>query len=327
MGPVPPWSFGDQVVRRCRSSDPERYEVNATEQAPSADWAALEHLWEDIADAWFKSEGERSTYLFRVARERLHTAGASPRLTIDDLLAAAAIPKDEVESWRLGDASPSGVDGTNSDPTHPLPPPPPDATHLTVYVHMKPPGPAAARPEGRGPEVPPEKWQALDALWRAVLGLEASIDALRLSLDGVRAEMEAAFKRPMNVEEKVHALQSDVVQWTKAKSRVHYSLPKVREFIHRATWASATPERKGVEGLVQDYIEPRVPPPDLDQVRERLEHLQKDRQVLFGQGNAVSQECRGVLAEIQRAFSALQRNAADRARKEREARRTKGKYL
>jgi hypothetical protein len=306
---------------------PGRYGVSPAEQVPSDDWAPVEHLWEDVAQAWFKPEGERATYLFRVPRERFPPADTGPPLTIETLLEAASIPKDEVESWHLGDTPPSGEGGTSPELGQPLPPPPPETTHLTVYVQVRPSAPAAVRGDGEDSEVPPEKWQALDALWRAVLGLEAAIDALRLSMDGLRAEMEAAFKRSMTVEDKVHALQADVVQWTKAKSRVHYALPKVREFVHRATWASATPERKAMEEVVETYIEPRVPPPDLNHVRERLEHLQKDRQVLFGQGNAVGQECRNILAEIQRAFSTLQRNAADRARKEREARRTKGKYL
>jgi uncharacterized protein YoxC len=186
---------------------------------------------------------------------------------------------------------------------------------------------AAVHDESGQPDVPPDKWQALEALWKAILGLEASIESLRLSMDGLRAELEAAFKKSLTVEDKVHALQADVAQWTKAKSRVHYALPKVREFIHRATWAAGVPERKRLEEVVRTHIEPRVPFPEVDQVREQLEHLQKDRQVLFGQGNTVSQECRAISAEIQRALSTLQRNAADRARKERSARREKGKYF
>jgi uncharacterized protein YoxC len=191
----------------------------------------------------------------------------------------------------------------------------------------QPPAQATVRHESGEQEVPPEKWQALDACWRAILGLEVSIDALRNSMDGLRAEMEAAFKKPLTVEEKVHAVQADVVQWNKAKSRVHYALPKAREFIHRATWASGVHERKRLEELVETYIEPRVPLPDMDQVREQLEHLQKDRQVLFGQGNSVYQECRGILSEIQRTVSTLQRNATDRARQKRSAGREKGKHL
>ncbi len=175
-------------------------------------------------------------------------------------------------------------------------------------------------------EIPLEKWQALEVVWKAILGLEASIDACRLSMDGLRAEMEAAFRKTLAVEEKLHASQADVAQWTKAKSRVHYALPKVREFIHRATWASVAPERKRLEEVVRNHVEPRNPLPEVDKVREQLEHLQKDRQVLFAQGNAVYQECRGITAEIQRAVGTLQRNAADNARRKRDAKRQKGKY-
>jgi hypothetical protein len=185
----------------------------------------------------------------------------------------------------------------------------------------------AARDESGGPAIPPEKWQALEAVWKAVLGLEASIETSRVGMDGLRAEMEAAFKKSLTVEEKLHALQADVAQWNKAKSRIHYALPKVREFIHRATWALAVPERKRLEEIYRNHIEPRVPFPEVDQVREQLEHLQKDRQVLFAQGNAVYQECRGIIAEIQRALSTLQRNAADRARQKRSAAREKGKFF
>jgi chaperonin cofactor prefoldin len=175
-------------------------------------------------------------------------------------------------------------------------------------------------------EVPPERWQALEALWKAILGLESSIETLRLGVDGLRSEMETAFKKSLVVEEKVHALQADVAQWNKAKGRIHYALPKAREFIHRATWASGQPERKMLEELFKSHIEPRIPLPEMDKVSEQLEHLQKDRQVLFAQGNSVSQECRGILAELQRALSTLQRNAADMARKKRSAGREKRKY-
>jgi uncharacterized protein YoxC len=144
-------------------------------------------------------------------------------------------------------------------------------------------------------QIPPEQWQALEALWKTILGLEASIDSSRLSMEGVRSEMETAFRRSMTVDEKVHGLQRDVAQW--------------------------------LEEIVKDHIEPRVPMPDVDQVREQLEHLQKDRQVLFAQGNAVLQECRGIIAEIQRAAGTLQRNAADNARRKRDAGRQKGKFF
>jgi hypothetical protein len=188
--------------------------------------------------------------------------------------------------------------------------------------------PAQAVPnEGGEQDIPLEKWQALEACWKTILGLEASIETSRLSMDGVRAEMEAAFKKALPVEDKLHALQSDVAQWDKAKNRVHYALPKAREFIHRATFALAVPERKRLEEIYRNHIEPRIPLPDVDSVREQLEHFQKSRQVLFAQGNSVYQECRGILGEISRALSALQRNAAERAREKRRAGREKGKHF
>jgi hypothetical protein len=170
-------------------------------------------------------------------------------------------------------------------------------------------------------------WQSLEKDWRTILGLEASIETSRQSMDSLRAEMEAAFKKQLTVEEKLNALQSDVAQWNKAKNRIHYALPKAREFIHRATWALGLPERKRLEEIFRTQIEPRVPFPEMDQLMEQLAHLQKERQVLFAQGNSVYQECRGIMGEIQRALSTLQRNAADNAFRKRSAKREKGKYF
>ena len=176
------------------------------------------------------------------------------------------------------------------------------------------------------PEVSEEQWQSLEALWKAILGLEAGIDAARLSADGLRGEMESAFRRQLNVDEKNNALQADVAQWTKAKTRLHHAIPKAREFVHRATWSLAVPERKKLDEVIRAHVEPRVPFAGVDQVRAQLEHLQKDRQILSAQGNAVSQDCRGILDEVNRAVRTLQQNAADRARQKRSAARTKGKF-
>jgi hypothetical protein len=287
----------------------------------------LKYRGEVVAEVWFKPEGEPSTLVFRIPQDRFQLSGLSRLLTIENLLRSVAISNEEVEWWRPGGVSHSGLDGTNPELRQPLPSPPPDATHLTVSVRLKPPAQSAEHDKGGEPEVPPEKWQDLEARWRAILGVEASIESLRLSMDGLRAEMEAAFRRSLAADEKVHALQADVAQWNKAKSRVHYALPRVREFIHRATWASTVPERKRLEELFKSHIEPRIPFPQMDREREQLEHLQKDRQVLLAQGNTVNQECRGITAEIQRALSTLQRNAADRARNKRSAGREKGKYF
>jgi hypothetical protein len=290
--------------------------VNFSEQVPSAEWAPLKYEGEEIAESRVEPEGEGLALVFRVLRNRVEVADVSRRVTLDKLLKAAAVSQDEVESWRLEDASrrrPDGADPEASDP--------PARDCLFIRVHLQ----RRSDAEGGGQEIPPETWQALEALWKAILGLEASIDASRLSLDGLRAEMEAAFKRPLAVDEKLHALQSDVAQLNGAKNRVHYALPKVREFIHRATWAAATPERKRLEEVFKNHIEPRNPLPEVDRVRAQLEHLQKDRQVLFAQGNSVAQECRGILGEIGRALSTLQRNAAENARRKRDAKSQKGK--
>ena len=127
--------------------------------------------------------------------------------------------------------------------------------------------------------------------------------------------MEAASRKMLTTEEKVHALNADVAQWNKAKSRVIYALPKVREFIHRSTWAMGTPERKKLEELFKNHIRPRIPFPQMDKVREQLENLLKDRQVLSAHGVTVYQECKSISADIQGAFRTLQSNAAANARK------------
>jgi hypothetical protein len=283
-------------------------------------------MGEELAEARLEPEGGGFTLVIRIPRDGFSSADAASRLTIENLLQAAATSTDDVESWCVGDAFHAKMDVADPELSRPLPPPT-DEGHLTIYVHLKSPASSAVHTEGGDQEVSPETWQALEAIWRSILGLETSIDTLRLSMESLRVEMEAAFRKSLVVEEKVHALQADVLQWTKAKNRIHFVLPKVREFIHRATWAPAIPERRRLEGIVETHIQPRVPLPEMDQVRDQLGHLQKDRQVLFAQGNSVYQEGRGFLLEIQRALSTLQRNAADRARAKRSAGREKGKHL
>ena len=139
--------------------------------------------------------------------------------------------------------------------------------------------------------------------------------------------METAVRASLTADEKVHALNADVAQWTKAKSRVHYALPKVKEFIHRATWALGTPERKKLEELFKDHVQPQVPFPEMDKVPEQLEFLLKDRQILSAHGVAVSQECASIAAEIQGVLRTLQSNAAANARKKMSAARAKGKFF
>ena len=130
----------------------------------------------------------------------------------------------------------------------------------------------------------------------------------------------------MTPEEKLHALNADVAQWKKAKSRVHYGLPRVKEFIHRATWSMGTPERKKLEELVKNHIHPHIPFPQMDKVPEQLENLLKDRQILSAQGTTVYQECKGISAEIEAALRTLQSNATAIAHKKRTA-PAKGKFF
>jgi hypothetical protein len=139
--------------------------------------------------------------------------------------------------------------------------------------------------------------------------------------------MEASSRRTLTADEKVHALNADVAQWNKAKSRILHSLPKVREFIHRATWAAGTPERKQLEELVKNHIRPRIPVPRMDHLLEQLEGLRKDRQVLSAHGVSVHQECAAVSADVQGALRTLQSNAKANATKKRAASDARGKSL
>jgi hypothetical protein len=210
------------------------------------------------------------------------------------------------------------VKGSNSELGHPLRPPAQDVPHLNLFVSLKPPQPVAPH-ESSEPEIPEAHWQDLEARWNAILGLEASMESLRISMEGLRAEMEASHRKTLASEDKLHSLSADVSQWNKAKNRVLYALPKVKEFIHRATWAPGAPERKKLEELFKNHIRPRIPFPQMDKVVEQLDNLLKDRQVLSAHGGSVYQECRGISADVQAALRTLQSNAVAHAEKQRRA--------
>jgi hypothetical protein len=175
------------------------------------------------------------------------------------------------------------------------------------------------------PGIASARWQELEPRWKAVLGLEAAIDTLRISMESLRTEMEASFKWTLSGEEKLNALANDVVQWNKAKSRIHYALPKVKEFIHRAIWARGTPERKRLDEFFKNPLGPHIPLPEIDQVLEEIEILRKDRQVLSQDGLTVQQECRAIVADVQSSLRRLQINAAARPARKRGATGAKGK--
>jgi hypothetical protein len=282
---------------------------------------------ERIAEVWFKPEGEPLALVFRIPRSSFQNPGIGQRLTAENLLKAVAIAPDEVESWRHGSASQSAPDGPDPDLTSPLPPPPHDMTHLEVHVRLKPPPQAAAHEVSGEPAVAPAQWHELEARWKAVLGLEAAVDTMRKSMEGLRAELEASMRGALTADEKVNALAADVAQWNKAKSRAHFALPKANEFIHRATWAAGTPERKRLGELFKNPVGPQTPLPRANEVMQELEFLRKDRQVLSTQGQAVYQECKAVAADVQRALRTLQTNAAVRASKKKGGTGAKGKSL
>jgi hypothetical protein len=297
--------------------------VTFSEQPPSNEWAALKFRGERFAEVWFKPEGEPFALTFRIPQKSFQIPGMGPRLTTENLLKAVGVATEEVESWRHEGASNSGMNGSNSELGQPLPPPQ-DIAHLNIYVSLKLPSQAVAPNESGEPEIPGAKWQDLETRWNAILGLEAATDTLRIKMERLRAEMEASWKKTLTTDEKVHALNADVLQWNKAKSRVHYALPKAKEFIHRVIWALSAPERKKLGELFKNHIQPHIPFPQMDQVPKELEHLLKDRQVLSAQGVQVYQECNSISADIQGALRTLQSNAAANERKKRSRPRPKG---
>jgi uncharacterized protein YoxC len=301
--------------------------VNFSERPPSKQWAALKCGGEQFAEVWFKPGGEPFALTFRIPQKSFQIPGMGQRLTAENLLKAVAIATEEVESWHHGGVSHSGMDGSSPELGNPLPQPPHDVTHLEIHVRLKPPSQAVARDESCEPEIPLEKWQDLEARWKTILGLEAAMDTLRISMEGLRAELEALSKQTLTGQEKLHALAADVVQWNKAKSRVHHTLPKAREFIHRAVWALGTPERKELEEFFKNHVGPDIPFSQMDKVLEQVENLQKDRQVLSAHGTTVYQECKSVSADVQGALRTLQRNAAANASRKKRAMDGKRKFF
>jgi hypothetical protein len=290
--------------------------VNFAERPPSEQWAALKFRGVEFAGVWFKPDGEPLALAFRIPQKSFLIPGMGQQLTVENLLKAVAVAPEEVDSWAYGDVAYSVGNGAEPELKNHLPSPPPDVPHLEVYVCLKP-APAAAVEESSESAISMARWQDLEARWKAILGLEAAVDFLRVSMEALRTEMEGATRKALTTEEKLHALRSDIAHWNKVKSRVHHALPKVREFIHRSTWAMGAPERKKLEELYKSHIRPQIPFPQTEKVLEQLEHLQKDRQVLSALGTAVLQDCKVITADIQGALRTLQSNAATRANRKR----------
>jgi hypothetical protein len=301
--------------------------VDFSEQPPSTQWAAFKHRGEKIAEVWFKPEGEPFALLFRIPHSSFQIPGVGQQLTTEILLKSLGIATDEVAAWRCDDVADAEKDEANSELGSPLAPPPPGVNHLEIHVSLRPPVPVVPPIASSVPDVPQEKWQDLEGRWRTILGLEANMDALRLRMGSLATELEASLKKTLTPDERVHALNADVAQWNKAKSRAHFALPKAREFIHRATWAAGAPEKKKLEDVFKNHIQPQIAFPELDKVPEQLDYLQKLRQVLSAQGMTVYQECQTVLASIQGALRTLLSNATAIARNKRFERGLKGKHF
>jgi uncharacterized protein YoxC len=297
--------------------------MNFSEQPPSKQWAALKYRGEKFAEVWFKPDGEPFSLTFRIPRESFQIPALSSLLTTENLLKAVAIPPEEVDSWRHGDESRSGANGADPELGQPLPPP--DDDHLHIHVSLK--SPQVAGEATVDPDSPEAKWNDLKGRWRAILGVEGSIDNLRLTVEGIQTEMVSAAKQTLMTEEKVNALNPDVAHWNKAKNRVHFVLPKVKEFIHRATWATGAPERKKLDAHFKNDEQPDISIAEMDKLLEQLENLLKDRQVLSSHGMTVYQECKNISTDIQTALRTLKANAARNADRKRRAAKSKGKFF
>jgi hypothetical protein len=285
----------------------------------------LKYKGEPFADVWFKPEGEPFALTFRIPQTSFQIAGIDQRLTAEYLVKAVGIATVEVESCRHEGASHSSAKGSPAELSRSLPPPARGVPYLYLHISLKQPSQAVAANESGEPAIPEARWQELETRWNTILGFEASMDTLRISMETLRAEMEASATRRLTGNDKLYAPNADVAQWTKAKSRVLFALPKAREFIHRATWAMGAPERKKLQELFKDHLRPRIPLPQMDQIAEQLESLLKERQVMTTQAMSLYHECKTIAADIQAALRTLQRNAAAKATKKRAAAGARGK--
>lgn len=300
--------------------------MNFSEQSRSQQWAVLSCKGVRFGEVWFKPEGEPFALILRIPQRIFQIPGVAPQLTTEILLKALTIAPDEIESWSHGDVFHSGMNGRNPELRQPLPAPQ-DVAHLEIFVRLRPPPQAEVRDERQGSEVPLTIWQDLEFRWKALLGLEAAMDTMRINMESLQVEMEASLKKTLSVEDKLHALRADVAQWNKARHRVHHGLPKMREFIHRAIWAAGSPERKQLEELYKNHIQPQIPFPHIDKALEQLETLKKHRQVLSAHGVTIYHECKGISTAVDGALRTLHSNAVVNANKKKGASGSKGKFM
>ncbi|HQR42586.1 MAG TPA: hypothetical protein PLX97_07870 [Gemmatales bacterium] len=294
--------------------------MNYTEQTPSTNWAPLNYKNRTIAEVWFKPEGEQHVLTFRLPTQSFQLPDLSPFLTVENLLKSVSIPVSEVESWGFA-LTETGQ--PLEELSQPLKPPAEGDAYLPVFVRLKPPAVLADCTDFEQSGTLSSQWQHLMTRWNTILAAEVNIDTLRLRMEGVRAEMESAVNKSLSTDDKLNAFNADVAQWNKAKSRARYTLPKAKEFVHRATWALGTPERKKLDERFKYDAPPPLTQAEMDSLRNELDNLLKDRQILAAQGLTAYQECRNCASDMQGTLQTLQRNAATNAQKKRVATRAK----
>jgi hypothetical protein len=280
----------------------------------------------------------------------------SQLLTLENLLKSVAVAPEEIDSWGQGDVWEAGRHGSNPELKRALTPPAEEADHLFLDVRLTPPSEVIAalsagdtgdseaetpRPptetvatlpteqsetqSGVSP-VPEATWQQLQLHWKAILGIEASIETVRRSTANLVNELETLLQASLTIEERTDATRMDITSWERAKKRIPFSLPKLNDFIHRAVWAATAPESKQLETLYKEHIEPQIPFPNVANALNDLEALQKTRQTLLAVGHAAYQEGKAISAEAQGALQTLKNNAATNARNRRNAARG-GKFF
>ncbi|MFT3880522.1 MAG: hypothetical protein QM703_12775 [Gemmatales bacterium] len=263
--------------------------------------------------------------MIRLPQQSFQNTAITQYLTIENLLKAMGLSSVDVESYLPDDGSQAGLAGYTAALNLPLLPPPSHVPHLYLHVRMKPPVQADTPPGGPIPADLMGKWQKLEARWNTILIIEVNIDTLRLRMESLRGEVESASSKVLSTDEKMHAVNADVAQWNKAKSRARYAVPKVKEFVHRATWALGSPERKKLEELFKNRTPPESVIHQLDDIHNMLENLFKDRQILAAQGVTGLQEGKNSCDDVQKTYRTLQSNAASNATKKRVATRAKNK--
>jgi hypothetical protein len=293
---------------------------------PSTQWAALKVNRIKFAEVWFKPEGSARSLIVRLPRQSFETPGLQHLLVIDQLLKAINIAPDTVATWHLTTDPVSPLDAYVVDRTQLLPMLPDGIAHLLIHVEV-----ATTLPEQSATSLPASadkaaRWEMLESRWNTILGIEATIDSMRLRMESLRGELEAASNKSMSADEKLHAANADVAQWNKAKSRAKFVLPKVKEYIHRATWVLGTHERKMLAELFKHDAQVELEKLDLSDLHNQLENLLKDRQILSAQGTTAYQEGKAGCDDVQRSLRTLQTNAQANAVKKRAATRAKNYF-